>query len=238
MEITGILSSEDKNIIIFPGFPDLVVTTFSKDEFDSRLSRVDLNATNLFIELISVGIIILGALIAGARDLSFDAYGYAVVFTANICTAIYLASIARIGKSSGLNSFGLMWCNGIICAPILLLWTSVRGDLEVTMNFPLLFYPGFQVVMLFSCILAFLINYYVFLNTALNSALTQTICGNLKDLFTIGIGWLLFGGLPFDLSVLHNVSTNAAFCFQLNVVGQSLGFLGSCLYAYCKFQGK
>ncbi|KAL5850620.1 hypothetical protein ACOSQ4_008633 [Xanthoceras sorbifolium] len=171
----------------------------------------------------SVGIIILGALIAGARDLSFDAYGYAVVFTANICTAIYLASIARIGKSSGLNSFGLMWCNGIICAPILLLWTSVRGDLEVTMNFPLLFYPGFQVVMLFSCILAFLINYYVFLNTALNSALTQTICGNLKDLFTIGIGWLLFGGLPFDL---------------LNVVGQSLGFLGSCLYAYCKFQGK
>ncbi|KAI9192827.1 hypothetical protein LWI28_028158 [Acer negundo] len=171
----------------------------------------------------SVGTIILGAFIAGARDLSFDAYGYAVVFIANICTAIYLASIARIGKSSGLNIFGLMWCNGIICAPVLLFWTSIRGDLEVTMDFPLLFDPGFQVVMLFSCILAFLINYYVFLNTTLNSALTQTICGNLKDLFTIGIGWLLFGGLPFDL---------------LNVVGQSLGFLGSCLYAYCKLQGK
>ncbi|TXG61869.1 hypothetical protein EZV62_013232 [Acer yangbiense] len=181
------------------------------------------NVLAITVEFISVGTIILGAFIAGARDLSFDAYGYAVVFIANICTAIYLASIARIGKSSGLNSFGLMWCNGIICAPILLFWTSIRGDLEVTMKFPLLFDPGFQVVMLFSCILAFLINYYVFLNTTLNSALTQTICGNLKDLFTIGIGWLLFGGLPFDL---------------LNVVGQSLGFLGSCLYAYCKLQGK
>lgn len=44
-----------------------------------------------------MGTIILGAIIAGARDLSFDAYGYAVVFIANICTAIYLASIARIG---------------------------------------------------------------------------------------------------------------------------------------------
>ncbi|KAJ0031757.1 hypothetical protein Pint_13773 [Pistacia integerrima] len=151
----------------------------------------------------SVGTIILGAIIAGARDLSFDAYGYAVVFIANICTAIYLASIARIGKSSGLNSFGLMWCNGIICTPILLFWTSVKGDLEVTMNFPLLFYPGFQVVMLLSCIMAFLINYYVFLNTTLNSALTQTICGNLKDLFTIGLGWLLFGGLPFDLVIIY-----------------------------------
>ncbi|XP_030511822.1 UDP-N-acetylglucosamine transporter UGNT1-like isoform X4 [Rhodamnia argentea] len=135
----------------------------------------------------SVGIIILGAFIAGARDLSFDSYGYMVVFMSNICTAVYLASIARIGKSSGLNSFGLMWCNGIICGPILLIWTSISGDLETTVKFPNLFAPGFQ------------------------------------DLFTIGLGWLMFGGLPFDL---------------LNVVGQSLGFLGSCLYAYCKLQGR
>ncbi|KAF7830305.1 nucleotide-sugar uncharacterized transporter 3 [Senna tora] len=59
----------------------------------------------------SVGLIVLGAFIAGARDLSFDAYGYAIVFMSNITTAIYLATIARIGKTSGLNSFGLMWCN-------------------------------------------------------------------------------------------------------------------------------
>ncbi|KAL5539545.1 hypothetical protein UlMin_045338 [Ulmus minor] len=171
----------------------------------------------------SVGIIILGAFVAGARDLAFDAYAYAVVFVANICTAIYLASIARIGKSSGLNTFGLMWSNGIICGPILLFWTLIRGDLGLLINFPHLFSLGFQVVMLLSCIMAFLINYCVFWNTTLNSALTQTICGNLKDLFTVGLGWLLFGGLPFDL---------------VNVVGQSLGFFGSCLYAYCKLRGK
>ncbi|XP_057484906.1 UDP-N-acetylglucosamine transporter UGNT1-like [Actinidia eriantha] len=171
----------------------------------------------------SVAIVIVGALVAGARDLSFDSYSYAVVFISNICTAIYLASVARVGKSSGLNSFGLMWCNGLLCGSILLFWTLAKGDLEVTMNFPHLFSPGFQVMMLLSCILAFLLNYSVFLNTTLNSALTQTICGNLKDLFTIGIGWMLFGGLPFD---------------SLNVAGQSLGFLGSGLYAYCKLKGK
>ncbi|MCI08511.1 UDP-N-acetylglucosamine/UDP-glucose/GDP-mannose transporter, partial [Trifolium medium] len=44
----------------------------------------------------SVGLIIFGAFVAGARDLSFDGYGYAVVFLANITTAIYLATIARI----------------------------------------------------------------------------------------------------------------------------------------------
>ncbi|KAH8504187.1 hypothetical protein H0E87_011734 [Populus deltoides] len=171
----------------------------------------------------SVGLIVLGAFIAGARDLSFDFYGYAVVFAANFTTAIYLATISRIGKSSGLNSFGLMWCNGIICGPVLLFWTFICGDLGMTMNFPYLFSPGFLAVLLLSCILAFFLNYSIFLNTTLNSALTQTICGNLKDLFTIALGWTIFGGLPFDF---------------FNVIGQCLGFAGSGLYAYYKLIGR
>lgn len=47
-----------------------------------------------------MALIVLGAFIAGARDLSFDSYGYAVVFLANVTTAIYLATIARIGNTS------------------------------------------------------------------------------------------------------------------------------------------
>nr|GMC53954.1 UDP-sugar transporter sqv-7-like [Ipomoea batatas] len=170
-----------------------------------------------------VGIIILGAFVAGSRDLSFDFYSYAIVFTSNITTAIYLACIARVGESSGLNSFGLMWCNGIICAPVLLIWTACNGDLGVTLEFSYFYTSGFQALMVLSCVMAFLLNYCVYLNTTINSALTQTICGNLKDFFTIGFGWLVFGGLPFDL---------------LNVVGQCMGFLGSGLYAYCKLKGK
>ncbi|KAL6536205.1 UDP-N-acetylglucosamine transporter ugnt1 [Orobanche gracilis] len=112
---------------------------------------------------------------------------------------------------------------GILCGPVLLLWTLLHGDLEMSMNFPYLFSPGFLVVLLLSCILAFFLNYSIFLNTTLNSALTQTICGNLKDLFTITLGWLIFGGLPFDL---------------LNVIGQLLGFIGSGMYAYYKLIGK
>ncbi|CAN0838159.1 UDP-N-acetylglucosamine transporter UGNT1 [Linum grandiflorum] len=171
----------------------------------------------------SVALIVVGAVIAGARDLSFDFYGYAVVFVANITTAIYLATINRIGKSTGLNSFGLMWCNGVICGPVLLFWTLIRGDLTMTIHFPYLFSPGFLAVMVLSCILAFFLNYFIFLNTTLNSAVTQTICGNLKDLFTIGIGWAVFGGLPFDV---------------FNVLGQFLGFFGSGSYAYYKLKGR
>ncbi|KAH7546333.1 hypothetical protein FEM48_Zijuj01G0189700 [Ziziphus jujuba var. spinosa] len=175
----------------------------------------------------SVGIIVLGAIVAGARDLSFDAYGYAVVFIANICTAVYLASIARIGKSSGLNTFGLMWCNGIICGPFLLFWTSIRGEIALTINFPYLFSPGFQVFpILGHCYYYSLFVLYWLLNFSIMPYLHLNCISSLyllQDLLTIGLGWLIFGGLPFDL---------------LNVVGQSLGFLGSCLYAYCKLRGK
>lgn len=34
---------------------------------------------------------------------------------------------------------------GIICGPLLLVWTFIRGDLEMTMNFPSLLSPGFLV---------------------------------------------------------------------------------------------
>ncbi|KOM40021.1 hypothetical protein LR48_Vigan04g021900 [Vigna angularis] len=135
----------------------------------------------------SVGIIIAGAFVAGARDFTFDSYSYSVVFIENMCKAVYLASVSRLCKSTGLNIFGIVWCNVVICGPILFLWSLLRGDLQTTLNFPYFFYPGFQ------------------------------------DVFTSGFGWLLFGGLPYDL---------------FNILGQILGFLGSCLYAYCKLQGK
>lgn len=49
-----------------------------------------------------------------------------------------------------------------------------------------------QVVLLCSCILAFFLNYSIFLNTTLNSALTQTICGNLKVCLPAAICTFLF----------------------------------------------
>lgn len=174
-------------------------------------------------DFISVVVIVFGAFVAGARDLSFDSYGYGIVLIANVATAVYLATIARTGKSSGLNSFGLMWCNGLLCGPVLLIWIYIQGDLKKTIDFPYLYSPGFMAVMLLSCMMAFFLNYSIFLNTTLNSAVTQTMCGNLKDVFTVGFGWILFGGLPFDM---------------LNVIGQGLGFAGSGFYAYCKIKGK
>ncbi|CAN7070117.1 unnamed protein product [Brassica oleracea var. botrytis] len=125
------------------------------------------------------------------------------------------------------------------------------GDLEKTINFPHLFSHGFMVVLLCSCVLAFLLNYIIFLNTTLNSALTQTICGNMKvgftDLFTVGLGWMIYGGLPFRPGIILHLSIYSfdpkiAYLqfatISMNVIGQLLGFFGSGLYAYYKIIGR
>lgn len=67
----------------------------------------DLVCSNIkvFKGLISVAVIVIGAFIAGARDLSFDAYGYGVVLMANLTTAVYLATIARIGEKFSAHVF-------------------------------------------------------------------------------------------------------------------------------------
>ncbi|KAG5564381.1 hypothetical protein RHGRI_000542 [Rhododendron griersonianum] len=177
-----VVSMESVRGISVPMYTTLRRTTIA---FTMVMEYIFVGQKHSLSVVCTVAIIILGALVAGARDLSYDSYSYAVVFISNICTAVYLASVARVGKSSGLNSFGLMWCNG--------------GDASFL-------HTGFSVEL----------QRLTVRDSQLNSFMSM------QDLFTIGIGWLLFGGLPFD---------------SLNVVGQSLGFLGSCLYAYCKLRG-
>eukprot|EP00240_Pyramimonas_obovata_P003640 CAMPEP_0118927404 /NCGR_PEP_ID=MMETSP1169-20130426/4883_1 /TAXON_ID=36882 /ORGANISM="Pyramimonas obovata, Strain CCMP722" /LENGTH=356 /DNA_ID=CAMNT_0006869151 /DNA_START=105 /DNA_END=1175 /DNA_ORIENTATION=+ len=169
--------------------------------------------------LVSVSLMVLGAIVAGLRDFSFDAWGYFVVFASNGSTALYLATISRLGKRTSLNSFGLMWCNGLICAPILLIVTFLNGDLLEALSFEYLHTLKFQLVLLLSCLLAFALNYTIFLNTAVNSALTQTVCGNLKDAVVIVIGFQSFSDARFD---------------PINMVGILLGIAGSVMYAVLK----
>jgi solute carrier family 35 protein len=67
---------------------------------------------------------ILGALIAGFRDLNFDLLSYGIVILYNICTALYLVLINVISteekkKKNGLSNFDYMFYNNIIAIPLL-----------------------------------------------------------------------------------------------------------------------
>jgi solute carrier family 35 protein len=68
-----------------------------------------------------------------------------------------------------------MWCNGLVCIPLLTLYVVVSGELSAALAFPQLGEVQFQAVLAMSCVLAFALNYTIFMNTAVNSALTQTV---------------------------------------------------------------
>jgi len=81
-----------------------------------------------------VALIVFGAFVAGARDLSFDARGYAIVFVANITTAVVSYNLS-------------VWISGLVCGPSVLFLTYIQGDLKRTMEFPYLYSPGFMVTL-------------------------------------------------------------------------------------------
>eukprot|EP00124_Ichthyophonus_hoferi_P000708 Ihof_evm7s28 gene=Ihof_evmTU7s28 len=125
----------------------------------------------------SVFIMVLGAFIAAAGDLAFNTSAYAYVIIYDILTALYLVMIARVKEEAHLETFGLMVYNNIVCIPCLLVICGARGELSGLITFEHLYEPGFLVALFFSTILAFVLNYSIFLNISVNSALTQSVCG-------------------------------------------------------------
>jgi solute carrier family 35 len=167
----------------------------------------------------AVLLMVVGAIVAGVNDMEFTLYGYVMVCLNNMATAVYLLTIGRISKVSGLNAFGLMWTNAIWCMGPLFLVSLIKGEIWGTIVY-VNENEGFFKVLVGSCVLAFALNYSVFLNTAVNSALTQAICGNVKDLVVVWIGYVVFGGI-----------------FQwANFCGMLIGVLGSVLYAAFKMR--
>jgi len=159
-------------------------------------------------ELLSVVAMVLGAMIASFGDLTFDLWGYMLVFANCGTTAWYLVLIAKKQRETGLNSFGLMFYNNIFSIPIItvLVYFTEFNDLVV---FEQWMNPGFQIVFVGSCLLAFALNYFVFLCSIVNSPLATSITGQLKSIVSTLLGLVLFGGviMTTNLGVGLSVST-------------------------------
>jgi drug/metabolite transporter (DMT)-like permease len=168
-----------------------------------------------------------GALIAGLTDFNFDLVSYIVVIAYNLVTAVYLVLINSISseerrKSRGLNQFDFLYLNSIFLVPPLALIVWWTGEFSLALSSPHWSSPLFLLSFFGSSFLAFLLNYFIFLNAAVNSALTQTVAGQAKDFLVVGIGFL-FPDARFDL---------------FNFVGILIGFAGAIAYAAVKGREK
>ena len=168
--------------------------------------------------LCAVAIMVAGASLAGASDLSFSAPGYAWVSVCIAATAAYLILIQALGRRTGLNQHALLLYNNLIAFPLVIAWLLLATDEPSgVLASTQIRDPVFVVFLLVSASQAFVLNQCMFWCTTVNSPLTTTVVGQLKDVGTVGLGLFIFGDVRFSV---------------LNLTGVVLGLAGGFVYAF------
>lgn len=85
--------------------------------------------------------------------------------------------INRLSKQTGLNTFGLLFYNNIMCIPLVAVTVVATGELPEMLRFEHWARVGFLLCFLASSSMAILLNYTIFLCTAVTSALTTSVTG-------------------------------------------------------------
>jgi len=172
---------------------------------------------------LSVGLMILGSMIAALYDLSFDAYGYVLVLINDLCTAGNGVFMKQKLEAKELGKYGLLYYNALFMLLPSLLLAVMSDDLEQVQRFVSDggVSMGLMVCFLMSCVCGFILNYSVVLCTHYNSALTTTCVGPIKNLFVTYVGMWSSGDYIFQWT---------------NFIGINVSVLGSILYTYVTFR--
>lgn len=170
----------------------------------------------------TIWVMVVGGLIAGVTDLSMSLPGYFFVAICCTATALYLILIVRVGASSKLDTFGLLYYNNLLSLPLMLGYMVLFTDEPANVpSYPHIRDPRFWMFLLFSAAQATLLNLAIFLCTKVNSPLATAVTGQVKDIITVSVGLFLFGDVKFSAP---------------NLCGLAIALIGSMMYSYVKFK--
>lgn len=162
-----------------------------------------------------------GAILAAFDDLAFDLTAYVVVTLNNICSAGNGVYIKQKLDAADLGKYGIMYYNALFVLLPALLIAWFTGDVSMALGYPNWNDGFFAVQFLLSSVMGCVLIYSTVLCTAINSPLTTTIVGSLKNVFVTYIG-LVFGG-------------DYLFSF-VNFMGLNVSVVGGILYAVVKYR--
>ena len=170
--------------------------------------------------LAATTVMVMGAVVAASKDLTFDPWAYTLVLLTIIGNSLYNVNIPRVKKSSGLTILGVLFYNNVLTLPGLIVVTWATGEFQDVQKFPYLFTPGFQMVFAGSAFLALGMNMCVYYSNTLNGPTTQSVVGQLKNFVLFLLSLFLFSDYIFD---------------PTNFCGLLIGFSGGVWYAYIKY---
>jgi len=167
----------------------------------------------------SVVVIVAGAIIAGAGDITFDLLAYVMACGSCFAQAAYLIYVAKTGAEKDLNSFGLLFYNSLLAIPFVALIAYVNDEFTLVSEYTNLWDAKFQFCLIVNLALGSLLNYSMFLCTTVNSPLTTTIVGHVKTALSLGIS-LMFMDVHVTL---------------MNAIGLSINMFGGLWYSHIKY---
>ena len=188
--------------------------------------------------LITVGMMVGGAVIASMYDIAFDTWGYSMVFANNIFTALNGVFMKKALSSTNLknNKLGVLFYNSLFSALVMLVYFSgqdlytrysnathgfaddsalMQSSLKEVLQFEGWSNPWFLILFIVAAFLGSVLNYSIFLCTSFNSALTTAVIGCLKNVITSYLGMIFFTDFNFSWP---------------NFIGINISIIGSLLY--------
>ncbi|VBB27091.1 unnamed protein product [Acanthocheilonema viteae] len=172
---------------------------------------------------ISVGLMILGSVIAAVFDLTFDIWGYSMVLINDICTAANSVYVKQKLNAKKLGKYGLLYYNALfmIFPVIILAW--INEEFEKVHQYIIAGNITIWVVacLSFSFVCGFFLNCSIVLCTHYNSALTTSCVGPVKNLLVTYVGMFSSDDYLFGWN---------------NFIGINISIIGSLLYTYATFR--
>lgn len=140
---------------------------------------------SLFMTKVSVAMMILGAVVAAASDLTFDAVGFAMVLANDLFTAAVGVTLEKKLDAKDLNKWGLMFYNSLFSIPILAMALMYNTEeYNKVLTFPGWSNPSFIACFCLAASMGVVLQLSIFVCTQVNSALTTSVIGCLKNAVT------------------------------------------------------
>jgi hypothetical protein len=169
----------------------------------------------------SVGLMVLGAVIAALNDMTIQLFGVVMILLNDTFTALQGVMLRKkLDDKAKLGSHGLMFYSNLYSAPLVVAAIFVSdSEIQKLRSFDKWHDPFFLVCLSGSAVMGFVLNYAYFMCTKYNSPLTTTVIGAGKNILTSYLG-MLFKDYHYTL---------------LNFVGLNISVVGSMMYNWSEW---
>jgi solute carrier family 35 len=165
----------------------------------------------------AIGVMILGAIIAAATDLSFNFVGYLSLAINDFFTAAYLVMVKHLAVAKQLDTTTLLFYNALVSVGPLMVAAWATGEMQALGKFEGSGSIPFRVTAVAAVCMGLTISHSTYVCTRLNEPLTTSVAGSFKNILMTVIGMMAFGDYVFE---------------WMNMTGIGVSMLGAIWYAW------